>query len=89
MKESLVLTMSSQCHAGCFSSLTKPVLTETECHLHLQIYDFLTGKLPEIGCSYVSPDQCTGFTPPSCCERINDDDDDDKDDDNDDRDALA
>lgn len=27
-------------------------------------------KFPEVGCSYVAPDQCSDFTPPSCCERI-------------------
>ena len=31
---------------------------------------FVTTKLPEIGCSYIPPDQCTGFTPAPCCERI-------------------
>ena len=54
----------------------------------------MTGKFPEIGCSYVSPDQCIGFTPASCCERINSvvddkaDDDRNNDDDNDDRDVF-
>ena len=48
----------------------------------------MTGKLPEIGCSHISPDQCTGFTPPSCCERIKADDDDGKDEDNYDRDVF-
>jgi hypothetical protein len=32
---------------------------------------FATAKLPEVGCSYIASDQCTDFTPPSCCERIN------------------
>ena len=57
----------------------------------------MTGKFPEIGCSYVSPDQCVGFTPANCCERINsvvddkandDRNNDDNDDDNDDRDVI-
>ena len=34
----------------------------------------MTTKLPEIGCSYIAPNQCTGFAPPSCCERIDDKD---------------
>ena len=29
-----------------------------------------TAKFPEIGCSYIPPDQCTGFTPAPCCERM-------------------
>jgi hypothetical protein len=34
--------------------------------------DFVYGgtKFPEIGCSYIAPDQCTNSTPPTCCERI-------------------
>ena len=56
----------------------------------------MTAKFPEIGCSYIAPDQCTGFTPANCCERIKkfndgnnnnksdtDKDDDDKDEDTD------
>jgi hypothetical protein len=31
---------------------------------------FKTMKFPEIGCSYIAPDQCTDSTPPTCCERI-------------------
>jgi hypothetical protein len=31
---------------------------------------FKTIKFPEIGCSYIAPDQCTNSTPPTCCERI-------------------
>ena len=27
-------------------------------------------KFPEVGCSYIAPDQCTNSTPPTCCERI-------------------
>ena len=42
----------------------------------------MTAKFPEIGCSYIPPDQCTDFTPASCCERIEKEDD-DKDDDDD------
>ena len=29
-------------------------------------------KFPEIGCSYIPPDQCSDTTPPTCCERIKD-----------------
>ena len=36
----------------------------------------MTTKLPEIGCPYIAPDECTGFTPASCCERIQNFDDD-------------
>ena len=25
---------------------------------------------PTVNCSYISPDTCTGETPPTCCERI-------------------
>ena len=32
----------------------------------------MTTKLPEVGCSYIPPDQCTDFTPAPCCERIKD-----------------
>ena len=28
-------------------------------------------KFPEIGCSYIPPDTCTGYKPPTCCEKIN------------------
>ena len=27
-------------------------------------------KFPEVGCSYIGPDQCSASTPPTCCERI-------------------
>ena len=30
-----------------------------------------TTKFPKIGCSYIPPDQCSDYTPPTCCERIN------------------
>ena len=36
----------------------------------------MAAKIPEIGCSYIPPDQCTDFTPAPCCERIGDDKDD-------------
>ena len=29
-----------------------------------------TAKFPQVGCSYVAPDQCSDFTPPTCCERV-------------------
>ena len=35
---------------------------------------FVTSMFPEIGCPYIPPDQCTGFTPAPCCERIKDGD---------------
>ena len=34
---------------------------------------FVKTKLPDVACPYIPPDQCTDFTPPSCCERIKDD----------------
>ena len=42
------------------------------CVLFLQ-EDFIytMTKFPEVGCSYVPPDQCSDSTPPPCCERIN------------------
>jgi hypothetical protein len=49
---------------------------------------FVTAKFPEIGCSYIPPDQCTDFTPASCCERIEKEDDDKDDDDDDDKDVI-
>ena len=33
----------------------------------------MNATFPKIGCSYIPPDQCTSFTPASCCERIDED----------------
>ena len=30
----------------------------------------MTANFPEIGCSYIAPDQCSDFTPATCCERV-------------------
>ena len=35
---------------------------------------YTTTTLPEIGCSYIPPDQCTDSTPLPCCERLKDGD---------------
>ena len=43
-------------------------------HLLLSLQDpggiYGETKFPEIGCSYIAPDQCANFTPPTCCERV-------------------
>ena len=30
----------------------------------------MTTNFPEVGCSYIAPDQCSDFTPATCCERV-------------------
>ena len=34
------------------------------------MFELMNMGLPQSTCSYEAPDQCTGFQPQSCCERL-------------------